>query len=291
MPFTTIDGNWLAYRVKQAGGERFVFVHGLGCSKDSFERCFEMDAFSGHTVAAIDLPGCGESQGCEDFSYTMKDQADLVVKWIKDLGLSEMILVGHSMGGVICQYVAEALGREAKAFFNLEGNLGRNDCTFSARVAAHTEEEFEVGGFKRFKMELKEAVQEEGSMGLRNYYQNVLKADPRSYYLSSVSLVKESCKGNVRERFASLPIKKWYVFGERSIALATKQFLDKRHIPYFIVPESGHFMICLWGHLKKHSDGQGVVKGWIRRGLSVGLTKACGDQICWARKSWITRLV
>jgi len=243
VPVTRIDGNRLVYDVKYAGAESFVFVHGLGCSKDSFDRCFEMDAFSSYTVAAIDLPGCGESHGGQDFSYTMKDQADLVLKWIKDLGLKEIILVGHSMGGVICQYVAEALGTEAKAFFNLEGNLGRNDCTFSARVAAYTQGEFEAHGFARFKRELKEATAEDASRGLNRYCQNVLKADPRSYYLSSVCLVKESSEGNLKERFAGLPMRKWYVFGERSVDLDTRHFLQAHHVPYFIVPESGHFMM------------------------------------------------
>jgi len=243
MSVTTIDGNRLAYHVKHAGAESFVFVHGLGCSKDSFVRCFEMDAFNGYAVAAIDLPGCGESQGSEDFSYTMKDQADLVLQWISHLNLRKIILVGHSMGGVICQYVAEALGTKAKAFFNLEGNLGRNDCTFSARVAAHAQEEFEARGFKTFKRELKEAVAQDASLGLNHYYQNVLKTDPRSYYLSSVSLVKESSEGNLKERFAGLPMHKWYVFGERSVDLDTRHFLEAHQIPYFVVPESGHFMM------------------------------------------------
>jgi len=229
--------------LKQAGPESFVFVHGLGCSKDSFDRCFEMEAFSGYTVAAIDLPGCGGSTAPEDFSYTMKDQADLVLKWITDLGLTQIILVGHSMGGVICLYAAEALGTKVKAFFNLEGNLGRNDCTFSARVAASTQEEFEARGFERFKRELKKAVKEDASIGLGIYYQNVLNADARSYYLSSVSLVRESCEGKLRERFASLAMKKWYVFGGRSINPGTKALLDEQGIPYLIVPESGHFMM------------------------------------------------
>jgi pimeloyl-ACP methyl ester carboxylesterase len=243
MPFTTIEGCRLAYGFKQNGPESFVFVHGLGCSRDSFDQCFEMEAFRRHSVAAIDLPGCGESSAPEDFSYAMKDQADLVVKWITELGLTQIILVGHSMGGVICLYVAEALGTRVKAFFSLEGNLGRNDCTFSARVSASSQEEFEMSGFERFKGELKNTVNEEASIGLSNYYQNVLKADARSYYLSSVSLVKESCEGRLRERFSDLPVKKWYIFGDRSMNQGTKAFLDEEGIPCLIVPESGHFMM------------------------------------------------
>lgn len=243
MPFLTIGKHRLAYRLNQDGPESFVFIHGLGASKNSFDRCFEMEVFSGYTVAALDLPGCGESSRPDDFSYSMKDQADLVLKWIKDLALARMILVGHSMGGVICLHLAEALGAQAKAFFNLEGNLGSENCIFSGKVAATSWQEFEGKRFEEFKDTLRKTVQETPSPGLENYYQNISRVYPHALYLSSVSLVKESCQGNLKERFLALPVKKWYVFGENSMNRSSRSFLDANNIPYFIVPESGHFMM------------------------------------------------
>ncbi|MBW1859309.1 MAG: alpha/beta hydrolase [Deltaproteobacteria bacterium] len=133
MPLSTSGKYKLAYRLKQDGPESFVFVHGLGASKNSFDRCFEMEEFEKYTVATIDLPGCGESSRPDDFSYTMNDQANLVLEWIRNLGLTRIILVGHSMGAVMCLYLAEALGTQVEAFFNLEGNLSREDCTFSGK--------------------------------------------------------------------------------------------------------------------------------------------------------------
>ncbi|MBW1741375.1 MAG: alpha/beta hydrolase [Deltaproteobacteria bacterium] len=243
MSFSTIGKYKLAYRLKRGGPDSFVFIHGLGASKNSFDRCFGMRAFSGYTLAAIDLPGCGGSSQPDDFSYSMKDQADLVLTWIRDLALDRMILVGHSMGGVICLYLAEALGAQVKAFFNLEGNLHCEDCTFSGKVASGSWEDFESKGFEEFKSALRKAVQKKSSPGLKNYYQNISKAYPRALYLSSVSLVKESYQGNLKQRFLDVPVKKWYVFGEKSMNQPTRSFLDANKIPYFIVPESGHFMM------------------------------------------------
>lgn len=243
MPFATADGHCLAYRLKQDGPESFVFIHGLGASKNSFDRCFHMEEFRDYTLASLDLPGCGESGRPEDFSYTMKDQADLVLKWIRGLNLARIILVGHSMGGVICLYVAEALDTQVGAFFNLEGNLSLEDCMFSGKVASLTQENFESKGFEQFKANLKGVLQKTPSPGLENYYENISRGHPGALFLSSASLVKESCEGNLKERFLRLPVKKWYVFGERSVNLATRDFLDKHNIPYFIVPESGHFMM------------------------------------------------
>jgi len=243
MPFSTIGKHRLAYRLKQGGPESFVFIHGLGASRNSFDRCFGMDAFRGYTLSAVDLPGCGESSRPDDFSYTMKDQADLVLKWIKGLALARIILVGHSMGGVICLYLTEALGTQVKAFFNLEGNLSLDDCFFCGKVASGSCKEFESKGFEEFRSTLRETIQKKPSPGLKNYYQNISNAYPRALYLSSVSLFKESCQGNLNQRFLALAVKKWYVFGEKSMNRSTRSFLDANKIPYFIVPESGHFMM------------------------------------------------
>ncbi|MBW1859308.1 MAG: alpha/beta hydrolase [Deltaproteobacteria bacterium] len=81
------------------------------------------------------------------------------------------------------------------------------------------------------------------SPGLKNYYENILRAHPRALYLSSVSLVRESCKGDLNRQFLDLPTEKWYVFGEKSINRINMSFLDEHNIPYFVVPESGHFMM------------------------------------------------
>jgi pimeloyl-ACP methyl ester carboxylesterase len=243
MPFATVDGHRIAYRLKRDGAESFVFIHGMGASRNSFDRCFAMEAFRGYTLAALDLPGCGESSRPHDFSYSVQDQADLVVKWIRGLELARIILIGHSMGGVISLYLTEALGTRVKAFFNLEGNLTRQNCVFSGKVASGSCEDFESKGFDEFRSILSETIQKDPSPGLKNYYHNISKSYPRALYLSSVSLVKESCQGNLDQRFLALPVKKWYVFGQHSINRSNRSFLDANKIPYFVVPESGHFMM------------------------------------------------
>ena len=136
MPFEYVNGHRLAYRLRRDGPEGFIFIHGLGASKNSFDCCFEMAVFGGYTLATLDLPGCGLSSRPDDFSYSMEDQATLVLKWIRGLELARINLIGHSMGGVISLYIAEALCTQVKSFFNLEGNLGINDCTFSSKIAS-----------------------------------------------------------------------------------------------------------------------------------------------------------
>ena len=99
----------LASVLRYGGPECILFIHGLGASKGSFEPCFQLTSFHDYTLAALDLPGFGESQCSDAFSYTMKDQADLVLQWISQMDLAPLHIVGHSMGGVIGLYLAESL--------------------------------------------------------------------------------------------------------------------------------------------------------------------------------------
>jgi pimeloyl-ACP methyl ester carboxylesterase len=233
----------LAYRLRRTGPKSIIFIHGLGAAKNSFETCFGLKSFRNYTLGAVDLPGCGESEELDDFSYSMEDQAGLVLKWIIGLDIDRITLVGHSMGGVIGLYLAEALGQKVKAFFNMEGNLNPKDTIYSGKIASLPLEVFEGRGYQLFKRMLKETLEKSRSPGMRIYYENISKASPRALYLSAVSLLKESYEGNLYERFLKLPVRKWYVFGEKSLNRSTRILLDKDSLPYFIVPESGHFMM------------------------------------------------
>jgi hypothetical protein len=147
------------------------------------------------------------------------------------------------MGGVICLYLAEWLDRRVKAFFNLEGNLEPADCIFSGEIASCSWDEFQSGGFDGFKRKLEGLLHRAPSPGIKQYHEDVTKADLRAIYYSSVSLVQESHEGGLRERFATLPFPKHYVFGAKSMSQASVTFMEENSIPYFVVPDSGHFMM------------------------------------------------
>ena len=74
----------LVYMLRRGGHESIVFLHGLGASKGFFKLCFELDSFRDYTLAAPDLPGCGESRWFDASSCTMEDQAGIVLKWIRN---------------------------------------------------------------------------------------------------------------------------------------------------------------------------------------------------------------
>ncbi|MEV1075683.1 alpha/beta fold hydrolase [Micromonospora parva] len=93
--------------VVQAGSREappLLLIHGSGFSGASWDPVVPALAGS-HHVIRIDLPGCGRSAGAS--SYRVPDQADRVAALLDDLGLSFVVVLGHSSGGYIATALAE----------------------------------------------------------------------------------------------------------------------------------------------------------------------------------------
>ena len=89
-----------------ADGPVVVLVHGLGGSAEEWHNFAPYLAKAGFRVYMPDLPGFGRSEKPADFSYSISDQAEVVVGLMDALGLKQADLGGTSMGGWIAQIVA-----------------------------------------------------------------------------------------------------------------------------------------------------------------------------------------
>lgn len=94
------------YGVGPANGEAVVLVHGLGGRSDDWERLAPYLANAGYRVYMPDLPGYGSSERPADFSYSVTDEAKIVIGFLDALELKQVDLGGWSMGGWIVQLVA-----------------------------------------------------------------------------------------------------------------------------------------------------------------------------------------
>jgi pimeloyl-ACP methyl ester carboxylesterase len=102
-----VDGYRLHYLAQgPAGGPGVVLVHGLGGRAEDWRLLAPYLAKAGFRVYQPDLPGYGRSERPSDFSYSVRDQATVVVDFIKMLGLKPVDLGGWSMGGWIVQIAA-----------------------------------------------------------------------------------------------------------------------------------------------------------------------------------------
>lgn len=93
------NGVQIAYNRYGTGDTTLLFVHGWCISKEYWQP--QVDFFSpNYTVVTIDLPGFGQS-GKINNSWSFKDYTDNVKAVIGQLGLKNVIVIGHSMSGDI----------------------------------------------------------------------------------------------------------------------------------------------------------------------------------------------
>jgi pimeloyl-ACP methyl ester carboxylesterase len=89
-----------------AGGPVVVLVHGLGGRSEDWSKLAPYLAKAGFRVYMPDLVGYGRSDRPADFSYSVRDQATVVVGFMDALWLKQVELGGWSMGGWIAELIA-----------------------------------------------------------------------------------------------------------------------------------------------------------------------------------------
>jgi pimeloyl-ACP methyl ester carboxylesterase len=103
---TSVEGLQLAY-VEEGKGAPILFIHGLGGNLSHWSKNLSVLAERFH-VLAVDLPGYGRSD--KQFATGEKDQlqfyADVIISFIKQKGLKNVVLAGHSMGAQIALIAA-----------------------------------------------------------------------------------------------------------------------------------------------------------------------------------------
>ena len=93
------DGVEIAYTVTGDGTPALVLVHGWMCDQTYWLNQVD-DLARDHIVVTVDLPGHGLS-GIDRAEWTVAGFGNDVVAVVEHLGLEEIILIGHSMGGPV----------------------------------------------------------------------------------------------------------------------------------------------------------------------------------------------
>ena len=103
----TVDGYRIHYETEgPTDGPVVVLVHGLGGRAEDWRDLAPFLAKSGFRIYLPDLVGYGRSQKPREFSYSVRDEAKIVVEFLDAVHLKQVDLGGWSMGGAIAQHVA-----------------------------------------------------------------------------------------------------------------------------------------------------------------------------------------
>jgi pimeloyl-ACP methyl ester carboxylesterase len=116
--------------VRRGEGPPIVFIHGMGTSAATWERCMDLlaDRFS---VVAVDLLGHGDSPVPDDPDEYTRDRAladidDVLADTFADTG-EAAVLVGHSLGGYLALAHAATRPGVARAIVALNTGPGFRD--------------------------------------------------------------------------------------------------------------------------------------------------------------------
>ena len=102
-----VDGYRMHYlAMGPASGPPVILIHGLGGRAEDWWNIAPVLAKAGFRVYMPDLIGFGRSQQPADFSYSVRDQAAVVLAFMDTLGIKRANLGGWSMGGWIVQLIA-----------------------------------------------------------------------------------------------------------------------------------------------------------------------------------------
>ena len=100
-----VDGATISY-LRKGEGSPLLLIHGFGGNAAGW--AFIQDALAGkHDTVALDLPGHGASTK-QITDGSLSGQADLVARFIKALGLEQVDVIAHSMGGGVALSLAAA---------------------------------------------------------------------------------------------------------------------------------------------------------------------------------------
>ena len=122
-------------------GKTLVYLHCGAGSKEDFQPIFQSRELESYGILAFDFPGCGNSSYPEDSKIEVIDLVTISTYVIREFNIQNIIVVGHSLGGLIGLFLATT-DEQVVGFINVEGNLSKENCLFSEKVVKSSFEEF-----------------------------------------------------------------------------------------------------------------------------------------------------
>ena len=228
----------IEYFIRLGRNETILYLHGLGCSKNDFLKATTTGELQAYTLVAFDFPGCGNSSYLDNITLGIDDLVEITNIIISKLSLGDLVVIGHSMGGLVALLYIQRYGEYIKGFINIEGNLASEDCFFSREITKHGFAEFIDTVFRNFRQKLSRS----NNKGFQKYIDTLEKySSPKAFFDYCPSLVNYSENGNLIQRFTDLKIPKIFIYGSENNWLSYIPQLKNKGCEVVEIANSNHF--------------------------------------------------
>lgn len=236
-----------------------VFVHGLGESSLGFDHLGGAPELEGWRLLAPDLPGYGRTPPVQAGHKGLADHAETLGRWLRVLGLGPVVLVGHSMGGVVGLLLAERHPDLLRGFFEVEGNVTAADCVYSDQFTNLNDSDWAGDGPARVRDRVYRLGQNDPAHRL--YFASLSFADATTLRTDAADLVALSVGGDLAERRARLTLPFAYLLGSpRGAGAESQAALTAAGVPWSAVAPAGH-----WPFVDQPRAFLGQLAGFLAR--------------------------
>ena len=228
-----------------------LFIHGLGDSGLCFQEVFECKWSGDFNILIPDLIGYGRSSASASGHYSLDAHAESLWKIIDHFELSELMIVGHSMGGDIATLLCASDKRKIiKKYINIEGNITQHDLFISNRTAEaaknrdfdkwFAEEFMDASVYERWGNKLKSN---------RRYYASLKFCRPEAFLANSKEMVARNTslpgkyKSETGKIYCSLTLPTVFCYGTLSLSPGTVEFIKENNLPHRAFEGAPHMLM------------------------------------------------
>ncbi|MEV6710876.1 alpha/beta hydrolase [Lentzea sp. NPDC051208] len=211
-----------------------VFLHGFGTSKEDYLDVLQRHDFAGRPFLAYDAPGAGATECAGLGEVDLQFMAETARAVLDRAGIGGFHVVGHSTGALTALLLAHKEPGRVLSFVNIKGVLAPEDCVLSREALNHRD----PGDYLfRLAERTRETPCYGGGLYAANLPNKVQRGAVPTIFRSMVELAD---RGNLLQKFLSLPCPKMYLYGEQCAGLSYLPILDANGVELAEIPHSGH---------------------------------------------------
>jgi len=213
-------------------------VHGLGDWAETWCEVLTSPTLAGWDLWAQDLPGFGRSARLAGPSPTVESLVARLVELIETLTPDRrVIVVGHSLGGVLVTLLAEQRPPWLAGVVNVEGNMTVEDCFISGSVVSSPDPR---GWYEEF-LGRAWAAADRGNEAMRRYAQGLEQGDQVTFLRCCRDLVQLSEGDRIGQRYQALAVPRLYCHGD-ALSVSSVAMLDQAAEAVRRFPGTSHWV-------------------------------------------------